>query len=1334
MRTLAIVEVAALAVLAACPCSATVIHVPADQGTIQAGIDAAAAGDTVEVACGTYYEYDIVMKSGVYLTSATGLPDCVTIDAQSLGNVLICEGVDAAASIVGFTLTNGQARTDYPYNGRGGGVYCIGSDPRFRHVTFTNSTASSRGGGMFCRESDSLLEDVSFTGNDPAGLWVSMYCSVAVDSATFAGNALGVYMDTHGGPFTHCDVTGSTFDANTSHGFETRALATFSVSSSTFTDHAAGAFVGAGASGSLTDCEFINNSDTAVYVNNGDLLRVQFTGNSGGSDGGGLHCSGETTLTDCSFIGNTGASGGGLNCEDEDATLTLEQVTFTGNSASSGGAMFTAGGTVEVRECEFTGNHATAAGAVQCNGPFSGTGSALFEDVTFDGNWVTGTSYDGGAMHCYYGLDLTLRDVVFSGNAAGTGAGGYGGGLYFYYYAGTSTLTLERVEFSGNTCGGRGGGLYTMVGGTMTDVAFVGNSADEGGGLYTENVGFHATLENCTFYQNTADDGGGAHIDKYVDVTGSTFAENSAPRGSGIYYNYSFAWGPGASYDNTLVAFNEQGEGLYLEDTYSGLPTLICCDIYGNDGGDWPAAISGQLGTNGNISEDPQFCGDANPTEPLTISTTSPCAPANSGGCGLIGAWPVACLPPENVVCDPNPKQLTATVPVSTVNVDYLGGGSDLLYGYSLTFTWDGTIAHTSVDSVAQGTLLSGAGLTFFDARRTGLREITVDCTLLGALDGSAGPGTMFTISFTGLLYGTSPIELTILEVRDRYNNPLTDFLEEDGELVVDVVAPTVSNVAIANPTLSHTNDFVKSGDGIEVTADVSDDDPTFGQSNITADLTGFGGGAAETPGDYVGGTATWTLGSAACSPLDGTVTVTVDATDAIGNAATPDSDDIEADNTLPDPVTGFDVEPGHELLVMSWDDPSTTDDNFYGVLVRYDDWDDYPYYNDPPPLYPADETEGEGDAYNDTGLVMYWEYDKTDRDVSYCSAFVYDWAMNYGPDDPGAQDRSTNYWLGDVAGPMGHWGSEPGYDYNGLVNDADFDKLAGTYAASNPVIPDAECDVGPTDDYSRVGIPEPDDVIGFEDLMILAMNYGVVAPRVVPFLPDEATKALSLELAELGASGEGMIEIALRLEGNASEVKGLSTVVGYDSTELEFVSARLSDDMSSPLAPVFFWRGSDDERVQIDLAVLGTDVTVGGSGDVAVLTFQALSEGYTLEFASVDLRNADNEQLVVEFEGIESKPEVPAAFRLVGNLPNPFNPVTKIAYDVPREAAVAIRIYDVSGRLVRTLVDQRIEPGRHEAVWTGRNETGEPVGSGVYFCTMDAEEFHGSHKMTLLK
>ena len=101
-----------------------------------------------------------------------------------------------------------------------------------------------------------------------------------------------------------------------------------------------------------------------------------------------------------------------------------------------------------------------------------------------------------------------------------------------------------------------------------------------------------------------------------------------------------------------------------------------------------------------------------------------------------------------------------------------------------------------------------------------------------------------------------------------------------------------------------------------------------------------MGGGGAASPDTYAADVATWNLAGVTCSPADGTVTVTVDATDAIGNTAVQDSDDITSDNILPTAVTSFDMEPDHEKLVMSWDDPSATDTNFYGLVVRYDDWE----------------------------------------------------------------------------------------------------------------------------------------------------------------------------------------------------------------------------------------------------------------------------------------------------------------------------------------------------------------------------------------------------------
>jgi hypothetical protein len=97
----------------------------------------------------------------------------------------------------------------------------------------------------------------------------------------------------------------------------------------------------------------------------------------------------------------------------------------------------------------------------------------------------------------------------------------------------------------------------------------------------------------------------------------------------------------------------------------------------------------------------------------------------------------------------------------------------------------------------------------------------------------------------------------------------------------------------------------------------------------------------------------------------------------------------------------------------------------------------------------------------------------------------------------------------------------------------------------------------------------------------------------------------------------------------------------------------------------------------------------------------------------------------------------IPAArAELVQNHPNPFNPTTEIAYVVPEGASenVTLVVYDVSGARVKTLVDAPVSPGRHIAVWDGRDDHGSSVGSGVYFYRMEQKGFVATKKMLLLK
>jgi flagellar hook assembly protein FlgD len=83
---------------------------------------------------------------------------------------------------------------------------------------------------------------------------------------------------------------------------------------------------------------------------------------------------------------------------------------------------------------------------------------------------------------------------------------------------------------------------------------------------------------------------------------------------------------------------------------------------------------------------------------------------------------------------------------------------------------------------------------------------------------------------------------------------------------------------------------------------------------------------------------------------------------------------------------------------------------------------------------------------------------------------------------------------------------------------------------------------------------------------------------------------------------------------------------------------------------------------------------------------------------------------------------------------PNPFNPRTQIAFDLPRPGQVHLAIYNLRGVRVRTLLNGAVPAGHHAVTWDGTDDAGAAVASGVYAVSIDAEPYHARQKLVLLK
>jgi Flagellar hook capping protein len=94
----------------------------------------------------------------------------------------------------------------------------------------------------------------------------------------------------------------------------------------------------------------------------------------------------------------------------------------------------------------------------------------------------------------------------------------------------------------------------------------------------------------------------------------------------------------------------------------------------------------------------------------------------------------------------------------------------------------------------------------------------------------------------------------------------------------------------------------------------------------------------------------------------------------------------------------------------------------------------------------------------------------------------------------------------------------------------------------------------------------------------------------------------------------------------------------------------------------------------------------------------------------------------------------LPTEFRMFPNYPNPFNPKTKIKFELPKSEYVRLVIMDLLGRNIKTLAEGEIRAGYHDVEWDGTMDSGSPVPSGVYLIVFDSKNYKKSYKALLIK
>lgn len=198
--------------------------------------------------------------------------------------------------------------------------------------------------------------------------------------------------------------------------------------------------------------------------------------------------------------------------------------------------------------------------------------------------------------------------------------------------------------------------------------------------------------------------------------------------------------------------------------------------------------------------------------------------------------------------------------------------------------------------------------------------------------------------------------------------------------------------------------------------------------------------------------------------------------------------------------------------------------------------------------------------------------------------------------------------------------------------------------------------------------------------------------------------------------------------------VPELSVCTSIDSTEANLYLIVINKQLDQDVETTIQVEGFEPYAEAHIWTLNGPSITAHNEEDPSTVTivpsiFEPVSTCFTYTFPAHSLTAMELRPAA----GITSHP-MPSHCRLWQNFPNPFNGVTNIRYHLSQGAPVAIRIYNLMGQLVKTLVEECHPSGEHQAIWDATDDQGKRVASGVYFCRLVAGDFRETRKMVLLR